>query len=59
MDAILYSYMQHKGNVDEAFKEAKTLTKKFEGADFSKEEIKRFEAGVREFGSELYPVYKK
>lgn len=60
VDAILYSYMQHKGNVDEAFKEAKTLTKKsLKEPIFSKEEIKRFEAGVREFGSELYPVYKK
>lgn len=60
VDAILLRYLQHKGNLEEAFKEAKTLTKKsLKEPIFSKEEIKRFEAGVREFGSELYPVYKK
>ncbi|RCK56192.1 E3 ubiquitin-protein ligase SNT2 [Candida viswanathii] len=60
MDSILLSYMKHDGDADLAFKEAQKLDKKkLKEPVFSKEEIRRFENGVREFGSELYPVYKK
>ncbi|KAF6071573.1 PHD-finger family protein [Candida albicans] len=53
VDAILYSYMQHKGNVDEAFKEAKTLTKKsLKEPIFSKEKSK-------DLRSVFYYLWKK
>lgn len=60
MDSILLSYMKNNGDVELAFKEAQKLDKKkLKEPVFNKEEIKRFENGVRAFGSELYPVYKK
>ncbi|RLV90286.1 E3 ubiquitin-protein ligase SNT2 [Spathaspora sp. JA1] len=60
MDAIVLLYMKYKGDSESAFEEAKKLTKKIlKEPVFNKEEIKRFEAGVKMFGSELHPVYKK
>lgn len=60
MDAILKLYMDSKGNIDTAFNEALNLSRKsLKEPTLLKEEIKRFEAGVKKYGSELYPVYKE
>lgn len=59
-DAVVHLYMVHNGNTDKAFADvAKLDKKKLKEPVFNREEIKRFEAGVREFGSELYYVQKK
>ncbi|KAG7661694.1 SNT2 [[Candida] subhashii] len=60
MDAILLYYMNHKGDSEKAYQDALQLTKiSLKEPVFTKEEIKRFEAGVKLFGSELHPVFKK
>ncbi|KAG5420075.1 SNT2 [Candida metapsilosis] len=59
-DAVVYSYMKHNGDVDAAYADVSKLDKKIlREPVFNREEIKRFEAGVKEFGSELYFVQKK
>lgn len=59
MDAILYEYMLHKGNSGKALTQVSKLTRaKLNEPTFSKEEIKRFENGVKKHGSELHPVQK-
>lgn len=58
-DAILRIYQEQHGNIELSLKEVSKLTKKSLGEpNLSKEEVKRFEAGVKKYGSELYPVYK-
>ncbi|KAK6200978.1 uncharacterized protein RJT21DRAFT_139465 [Scheffersomyces amazonensis] len=60
MDAVVYNYMTCKGDLDSAYENITKLTRKsLKEPTFNKEEIKRFESGVREFGSELYPVFKR
>ncbi|CUM65681.1 uncharacterized protein PRCAT00003329001 [Priceomyces carsonii] len=60
MDAILKSYMDHSGDIEASLVEVSKLTRKsLREPTFSKEEIKRFEAGVKKYGSELYPVFKE
>lgn len=60
VDAILKFYLDSKRDTNRALSLAKTLTKaSLREPAFSKEEIKRFESGVRENGSELFPTYKK
>lgn len=60
MDAIVKFYMEKDGNSDEALKLAQKLTRdSLKEPTLSKEEIKRFEAGVKKYGSELYPTYKE
>lgn len=60
MDAILYNYMINDGNAEKALAKSLTLTRKtLKEPTFSKEEIKKFEAGVKKYGSELYPTYKE
>ncbi|EMG47050.1 SNT2 E3 ubiquitin-protein ligase SNT2 [Candida maltosa Xu316] len=59
VDAILLSYMNHDGDVEKAFKESQSLDKKkLKEPIFTKEEIKKFENGVRKYGSELHPIQK-
>ncbi|CUM56559.1 uncharacterized protein AC631_01829 [Debaryomyces fabryi] len=60
VDAILKAYFDNNGNTDKAHDEVSNLTRKsLREPTLSKEEIKRFEAGVKKYGSELYPVYKE
>lgn len=60
MDAILNFYFVAQGQETEAFKKVQKLTREaLKEPSFSAEEIKKFEAGVKKFGSELYPTYKK
>ncbi|KAK6461866.1 PHD type zinc finger protein with BAH domain-containing protein [Scheffersomyces coipomensis] len=60
MDAVVYSYMESGYDADAALKKIAKLNKKLlKEPTFSKDEIKRFESGIKEFGSELYPVYKR
>ncbi|CAI5759180.1 unnamed protein product [Candida verbasci] len=59
-DAILLNYMKFKGDIEMAYLESSALTKKkLHEPVFTKEEVKRFENAVKEFGSELYPVYSR
>lgn len=60
VDEILKHYLLHNGNIDEAYDDVSKLTRKsLREPTFTKEEVKRFEAGVKKYGSELYPVYKE
>lgn len=60
MDAIVKLYMDCKGDSARALHLAQALTREtLREPTFSKEEIKRFEAGVKKNGSELYPTYKE
>ncbi|KAI5954948.1 SNT2 [Candida jiufengensis] len=60
VDAVVLSYMKNTGDVDKAFDEVQKLTKKkLNEPVFNREEIKRFEAGVKEFGNELFHVQKR
>ncbi|KAF5211546.1 putative E3 ubiquitin-protein ligase [Clavispora lusitaniae] len=60
MDAIVKFYMDSHGDTTKAFELSNTLTREsLKEPTFSKEEIKRFEDGVRKNGSELYPTYKE
>lgn len=58
VDAIVKFYNDCDGDVDKAFACAGKLTRKaLKEPTFSKEEIKRFEAGIKKYGSELYPTF--
>ncbi|SGZ51227.1 CIC11C00000004798 [Sungouiella intermedia] len=60
MDAIVKYYNDNGGNVDIAFALADKLTRSsLREPTLSKEEIKRFEAGIKKYGSELYPTFKE
>lgn len=60
VDAILKLYYDFNGDVEAAFAAASKLTRQtLKEPTFSKEEIKRFEAGVKRYGSELFPTYKE
>lgn len=60
MDAIVKIYMNAGGSVENALAGVKKLTRKSLGEPtLTKEEIKRFEAGVKKYGSELYPIAKE
>ncbi|CAK9439926.1 uncharacterized protein LODBEIA_P40260 [Lodderomyces beijingensis] len=60
IDAVLASYLKHNGDRALAYDEVSHLTKKkLHEPVFTKEEIRRFEAGVKEFGSELHHVQQK
>lgn len=60
VDGVLKAYLDNNGNTDKAYEEISKLTRKsLREPTLSKEEIKRFEAGVKKYGSELYPVYKE
>lgn len=60
MDAILKFYLDSHGDTTKALSLAKTLTRKsLREPTFSKEEIKRFENGVKNNGSELFPTFKE
>lgn len=59
MDAVVFAYMKYNGDVEAALKDVKKLTRdSLKEPTFTKEEIKRFEAGVKKYGSELHPVAK-
>lgn len=60
MDAILKYYIDNQRDADKAFELSNKLTRELlREPTFSKEEIKRFEAGVKKHGSELYPIFKE
>ncbi|ODV76943.1 uncharacterized protein CANTADRAFT_71228 [Suhomyces tanzawaensis NRRL Y-17324] len=60
MDFILKTYMDQNGDIAKSLEIVQKLTKKaLNEPVFNKEEIKRFESGVKQFGSELYFVSKK
>lgn len=60
VDAILKFYMTSNGDKTLALKLAEGLTRKsLREPTFNKEEIKRFEAGVKKNGSELFPTQKE
>ncbi|KAI5958583.1 SNT2 [Candida theae] len=59
-DAVTYQYMIHNGDAEAAFADVSKLDKKkLKEPVFNREEVKRFESGVKEFGNELYFVQKK
>lgn len=60
VDAVLKTYMDCDGNSTVALKQVSQLTRKvLKEPTFNKEEVKRFESGVKKYGSELYPTYKE
>ncbi|GEQ68842.1 hypothetical protein JCM33374_g2511 [Metschnikowia sp. JCM 33374] len=60
VDAILKAYMDCEGDTDKAAEIVSRLTRaSLKEPTFTKEEVKRFEAGVKKHGSELYPVSKE
>lgn len=60
MDAILKTYMENSGNTDKSLSIVETFTRDSLGEPtFSAEEVKRFENGVRKYGSELHPTAKE
>lgn len=60
MDALLKIYMDCNGDTSSAIDHVAKLTRKdLREPTLSKEEIKRFESGVKKYGSELYPTYKE
>lgn len=60
MDAILSRFHACGGDSDKAFEESCKLTRDIlKEPTFSKQEVERFEAGVRKYGSELYPTFKE
>lgn len=59
VDYILLTYINHDRDPDKALEVVSKLTKKIlKEPVFNKEEVKRFENGVRKYGSELHPVQK-
>lgn len=59
VDYILLQYMNLKQDSEEALKIVSKVTKKvLKEPTFNREEIKRFENGVKKYGSELHPVQK-
>lgn len=60
MDAILKSYMSADGDIEKALFAVRKLTRKsLKEPTFSKDEQRRFEAGVKKYGSELHPICKE
>lgn len=60
VDAILKFYLRHKRNAEEAYKEVAKLTRQaLREPTFSKEEVRKFENGIKKYGSDLYPVSKE
>ncbi|CAH2350198.1 hypothetical protein CLIB1423_01S04720 [[Candida] railenensis] len=60
MDAILKTYMESRGNVEGSLKIVNSFTRdSLAEPTLTKEEIKKFEDGVRKYGSELYPTFKE
>ncbi|RKP30097.1 hypothetical protein METBISCDRAFT_17103 [Metschnikowia bicuspidata] len=60
MDAIVKIHLTADGDTTKALAAVKKLTlKTLKEPQFSKDETRRFEAGVRKYGSELYPIYKE
>lgn len=60
LDAIVKIYMSVNGDIEKALAGVKKLTRKFlKEPTLSKDEQRRFEAGVRKYGSELHPIYKE
>jgi hypothetical protein len=59
VDAILLEYLKKDGDSKSALETVSKFTKKFlKEPIFNREEVKRFELGVRKYGSELHPVAK-
>lgn len=59
VDAILKYYMDNNGNMEKALSQSLKLTREIlKEPTFTKEEVKKFEAGVKKNGSELYPTFK-
>lgn len=60
MDAILKYYFVNDGDAEKAFEESSKLTRaSLKEPTFSKQEVEKFEAGVKKYGSELYPTFKE
>lgn len=60
VDAILKFYMECDGDAEKALELVSQLTRKLlKEPTLNKEEVKRFEAGVKKNGSELYPTFKE
>lgn len=60
VDSILKAYLDCQGNSSQALEIVSTFTRQSLGEPtLSKEEVRKFEAGVRKYGSELYPVFKE
>lgn len=60
VDAILKAYMDCNGDIPKALDISTRLSRKIlKEPTFSKEELRKFEAGVKKFGSELGPVAKE
>ncbi|KAG0688231.1 putative PHD type zinc finger protein with BAH domain-containing protein [Pichia californica] len=60
MDAILLILMRHDYKPEDCMSDVQQLTRdSLKEPTFTDEEVKRFEAAVRLYGSELYPVYKE
>ncbi|OBA21785.1 hypothetical protein METBIDRAFT_16615, partial [Metschnikowia bicuspidata var. bicuspidata NRRL YB-4993] len=59
-DAVAHAYMCCNGNTQKASEIVSRLTRaSLKEPTLNKEEVKRFEAGVKKHGSELYPVSKE
>lgn len=59
VDAILYNYYYSNGDVAAAINKSSDLTRKsLNEPTLTAEEVKVFEEGVKQNGSELYPTYK-
>lgn len=59
-DAVVKAYISCNGDTSKAADIVSRLTRaSLKEPTFSKEEVKRFEAGVKKHGSELYPVSKE
>lgn len=60
VDAIVKIYMEADGNTEKGVAAVKKLTRKsLKEPTLTKDEIKRFEAGVRKHGSEIFPISKE
>lgn len=60
MDAIVKFYSDNHGDVEKSLELANKLTREsLREPTFTKEEIRKFEAGVKNHGSELYPTFKE
>ncbi|KAM9910086.1 hypothetical protein OXX69_004818 [Metschnikowia pulcherrima] len=60
VDAVVKAYMDFAGDTFKAAESVSKLTRaSLKEPTFSRDEIKRFEAGVKKHGSELYPVSKE
>lgn len=59
-DALLNNLFISKFNIEEAMKLNKSITKTtLKEPQFTSSEIKKFEAGIRKYGSELWPTFKE